>query len=93
MAVFYKRILVGNFNDHNFLIWEAILTNHSIFERTDWGLQFRFSNVLEIISANAISTQLFFTRGFYLEIEISITCLCEKQFKQMGQFSKELNEV
>ena len=58
----------------------------TILERTDWDLQFGFSNVLQIMSANAISTQLFFTRGFYLEIEISITFLYEKQFKQITLF-------
>ena len=38
------------------------------------------ANVLQIISANAISRNLFFTRGFSLEIEISITFLYDKQF-------------
>ena len=59
---------------------QAILTNEKIFERTDGGLEFGFSNVLQIISANAISRPLFFKRGLYLEIEISITLLYEKQF-------------
>ena len=57
-----------------------MLTNHTIFERIDGGVQFGFSNVLQIISANAISRQLFFTRGFFLEIKISITFLYDKQF-------------
>ena len=60
------------------------------FERTDGGLQLGLSNVLQIISANAISTQLFFVRGLFLEIEISITFLYEKQYRQMTLFLKEL---
>ena len=72
---------------------QAILTNEKIFERTDGGLEFGFSNILQIISANAISTQLFFTRAFYLENEISITFLYEKQFLEMALFLKELMEV
>ena len=51
-----------------------------IFERTDRGLEFRLSNVLQILSASAISTQLFFTKGFYFEIEFGIAFLYEKQF-------------
>ena len=35
----------------------------------------------------------FFTSGFYLEMEIRITFLYEKQFQQMTQFSKELIEL
>ena len=45
------------------------------------------------MSANAISRQTFFTRGFSLEMEIRITFLYEKQFQQMTQFSKELVEL
>ena len=65
----------------------------SSLERTDGGLEFGFSNVLQIMSANAISTQLFFTRGFSFDFEISITFLYEKQYKQIDPFSKEPNEV
>ena len=35
---------------------------------------------------------MFFTRAFYLEMEIRITFLYEKQFQQMTPFSKELKK-
>ena len=57
-----------------------MLTNGTVFERPDRTLEFGVSKFLQIISANDISTQLFFTRGFYLEIEICITFLYEKQY-------------
>ena len=57
-----------------------MLTNDAIFERTDRSGEFGFSNVLQIISANSISTQLFFTRGLELKIKITITFLYETEF-------------
>ena len=65
---------------------------NAIFQRTNRTLEFVLSNVLQIISANAISRHVFCSRGFYLEIEIRITFLYEKQFQQMTPFSKELIE-
>ena len=62
----------------------------TIFQKTNRTLEFGFSNVLQIMSANSISRHMFFTRGFYLEMEIRTTFLYEKQFQQMGPFSKEL---
>ena len=56
-------------------------------------LESSFSNVLQIISADAISTLLFFAGGLFLEIEVTITFLYEKQFQQMTQFPKELMEM
>ena len=45
------------------------------------------------MSANALSRHMFFTRGFYLEMEIRITFLYEKQFQQMTPFSTERIEL
>ena len=45
------------------------------------------------MSGNAISRHMFFTRGFYFEMEIRITLLYEKQFPQMTPFSKDLIEL
>ena len=56
------------------------LTSDTIFERTGGGLQFRFCNILQIISASALSTQLFFTREFDLKMKITITFLYETEF-------------
>ena len=42
------------------------------------------------MSANAISRHMFSTRAFFLEMEIRITFLHEKQFQQMTPFSEEL---
>ena len=53
---------------------------NTIFQKTNRTLEFGFSNVLQIMSANAISRHMFFTRKSYLEMEISITFLYEKQF-------------
>ena len=64
----------------------------TIFQRTNRTLEVGFSNVLQIISGNAISRHMFFTRGFYLEMEIRTTFLYEKQFEQMTSSSKELTE-
>ena len=66
---------------------------NTIFERTDRTVDFGFSNVLETLSGNAIARYMFFTRGFYLEMEIRITFLYEKQFQKMTLFSKELIEL
>ena len=69
---------------------KTILTMNTIFQRTNRTLELGFSNALQIMSANAISRHLFFTRGIYLEMEIRITFLHEKQFQQMTPFSEEL---
>ena len=45
------------------------------------------------MSGNAISTHTFFTRGLYLEMEIKITFLYEKEFQIMTPFSKDLIEI
>ena len=66
---------------------------NTIFQRTNRTLEFGLSNVLQIMSANALSRHLFLTRGFYLEMEITITFSYEKQFQQMTPFPKELTEV
>ena len=65
----------------------------TIFQRTKRTLELGFSNALQIMSANAISKDMFFTRGFYLEMEIRTTFLYEKHFQQMTPFSKELIEL
>ena len=56
-------------------------------------LEFGLSNILQIMSASAISRHMSSTRGFFLEKEIRITFLYEKQLQQMTQFSKELTEL
>ena len=66
---------------------------NTILQRTNRTLELVFSNVLKIMSANAISRHLFFTRGFYLEMEIRITFLYEKKFQKMTPFFTELIEV
>ena len=66
---------------------------NTIFKRTNGTLEFGFNNVFQIMSANAISRHLFFTRGFYLEMEIRITFLYEKQFQQISPFSTERIEL
>ena len=66
---------------------------NTIFQRTSRALEFSFSNVLQIMSGNAISGHTFFTRGFYLEMKIRITFLYENQFQQMALFSKKLIEL
>ena len=50
------------------------LTNSPILKRTEFG----FSNVSQILSANAFSRHFFFTRLFYSEIEIRITSIYDK---------------
>ena len=65
----------------------------AIFQRTNRTLEVGFSNVLQIMSANAISRAMFFTRQLYFEMETRITFLYEKQFQQKTLFSKELNEL
>ena len=62
-------------------------------QRTNRTLEFGFTNVLQIMSLNAISRHLFFTRGFYLKMEIRITFLYENQFPKMTPFYKELIEL
>ena len=76
-----------------FLSEKTILVMNTIFERTNRTLELGFSNALQIMSANAISRHLFFTRGIYLEMEIRITLLYEKQFQKLTPFSKELIEI
>ena len=66
---------------------------NTIFQRTNRTLELGFSNVLQIMSANAISRHMFFTRGFYIEMEIRITFLYEKQIQQMTSFFTELIEL
>ena len=66
---------------------------NNIFQRTNRTLELGLSNALKIMSANSISRHLFFTRGFYLEMEIRITFLYEKQFQQMTPFYKDLREL
>ena len=66
---------------------------NTIFQRTNRTLEFGFSNVLQIMSGNAISRQTFFTTGFYLLMEIRITFLYENQFQYMALFSKKLIEL
>ena len=66
---------------------------NTTFQRTNRTLEFRFSNVLQIMSGNAISRHMFFTKGFYFEMAIRITFLYEKQFQQMTPFSKDLIEL
>ena len=60
---------------------------NTIFQRTNRTLELGFSNDLQIMSANAISRHMFSTRAFFLEMEIRITFLHEKQFQQMTPFS------
>ena len=66
---------------------------NAILQRTNRTLQFGLSNVFQIMSANVISGHMFFKREFYLEMEIRITFLYEKQFQQMAPFPKELIEI
>ena len=63
---------------------------NTIFQRPNRTLEFGFSNALQIMSANAISRHMFFTRGIFLKMEIRITFLYEKQFQEIAPFSKEL---
>ena len=66
---------------------------NTIFQRTNRTLEFGLTNVLQIMSANAISRHMFFTRAFYLEMEMRITFLYENQFQQMTPFYNELVEL
>ena len=63
---------------------------NTIFQGTNRTLEVGLSNVLQIMSANAISRRMFFTRRFYLEMEIRITFLYEKQFQKRIPFFTEL---
>ena len=65
---------------------------NTIFHRTNRTLEFALNNILQIMLANAISRHFFLTRGFYLEMEVRISFLSEKQFQQMAPFSRELIE-
>ena len=66
---------------------------NNIFQRTNRTLELGFTNVLQIMSGNAISRHMFFTRGFYLEMEIRTTFFYEKQFQQITSSSKDLTEL
>ena len=66
---------------------------NNIFQRTNRTLELGFTNVLQIMSGNAISRHMFFTRGFYLEMEIRRTFFYEKQFQQITSSSKDLTEL
>ena len=66
---------------------------NTIFQRTKRILEFGLSNILQIMSASAISRHMSCTRGFFLEKEIRVTFLYEKQLQQMTQLSKELTEL
>ena len=63
---------------------------NTICQRTNRTVEFGLSNVLQIMSINAISRHMFFTRESYLAMEIRISFLYEKQFQQMRPFSTEL---
>ena len=63
---------------------------NKIFQRANRTLEFGGNNILQIISANAISRHMFFTRRFYLEMEMRITSLYEKQFQKRTPFFTEL---
>ena len=66
---------------------------NTILQRTNRTLEFGLTNVLQIMSANSISTHMSFTRGFYLEMEVRITFLYEKQFQKIMSFFTELIEL
>ena len=63
---------------------------NTIFQRTNRTLEIGLRNVLQIMSANAISRHIFFPRRFYLEMEWRITFLYEKQFQKRTPFFTEL---
>ena len=66
---------------------------NTIFQRTNRTLEFGSTNALQIMSANSISTHMFFTRGFYLKMEVRITFLYEKEFQKITPFFTELIEL
>ena len=66
---------------------------NTILQRTNRTVEFGLTNVLQIMSANSISTNMFFKRGFYLEMEVRITFLYEKQFQKITPFFTELIEL
>ena len=66
---------------------------NTISQRTHRTLEFCFSNVLPIMSGNAIFRQMFFKIGLYLEMEIRINFYYEKQFQQMTPFPKQQIEL
>ena len=65
----------------------------TIFQRNNGTLEIGLSNVLQIMSWNAISRHLFFKGGFDLEMEIKITFFYIKQIKKMTAFFTELIEL
>ena len=64
-----------------------------ILQRTNRTVEVGFGNVLQIMSGNAISKHMFFTRGFYLEMEIRITFLYKKQIQKMTPLFPEMIEL
>ena len=66
---------------------------NTIFQRTSSTLEFGFSNVLQIMPASSISTHMSFARGFFLEMEVRMTFLYEKQFQKITPFFTELMEL
>ena len=66
---------------------------NTILQRPNRTVKLGVSNALQIISSNATSRHQFSTRRFYLEMEIMITFLYEKQFQQMTPFSTEVIEL
>ena len=67
----------------------------TIFQRNNGTLEIGLSNsnVLQIMSWNAISRNLLFKGGFDLEMEIKITFFYIKQIKKMTAFFTELIEL
>ena len=66
---------------------------NTILQRTNRTLEIGLTNVLQIMSANYISRHKSFTRGFYLEMEVRITFLYEKQFQKITPFFTKLTEL
>ena len=66
---------------------------NTILQRTNRTLEFGLTNVLQIMPASSISTHMSFTRGFFLEMEVRMTFLYEKQFQKITPFFTELMEL
>ena len=66
---------------------------NTIYQGINRTLKFCFSNVLQIMSDNAISRKMFFKIGLYLEMEIRINFYYEKQFQQMTPLPKQQTEL
>ena len=79
--MFFKRVIYLEIEISITFLYEKEFEQMTPFSKEMMGaLEFDFSDVLQSISANAISRHMFFKRGIYWEIEISITFLYEKQF-------------